>query len=55
MISNHEEYSNDITLENLKWRKSNKELEVIELAFIISYTITILSCYSYFAEQYSCN
>ena len=33
MISNHEEYSNDITLENLKWRKSNKELEVIELPF----------------------
>ena len=33
MTSNHEEYSNDITLENLKWRKSNKELEVIELAF----------------------
>ena len=24
MTSDHEEYSNDITLENLKWRKSNE-------------------------------
>ena len=24
MTSNHEEHSSDITLENLKWRKTNK-------------------------------
>ena len=33
MTSNHEEYSNDITLENLKWKNNNQELEVIEFAF----------------------
>ena len=66
MTSNHKEYSNDRALENLKFsiqiywgvrifaEKLTNEPEVIKLAFSNFLLIIIFSCYSYFAEQYSC-